>query len=149
MDLEVILLKDIKGKGKKEDVIKVSSGYGNFLIKSKSAKLATDGNVKHLNEEQERRALEEQKHLEEMESLKSKIEKQMLEFQLKSGNDGRIFGSINSKQIAEQMFKQCGINVDKKKIDLKENIKNIGQFSASIKLHKKVSAKIKIVVKSE
>ncbi len=147
--MEVILLKDVKGKGKKEDVIKVSNGYGNFLLKSGAAKVASTGNMNELENIQKERAENEKQHIEEMKNLKSEIETKVLKLTLKSGADGKLFGSINTKQIADQIKIQHKIDVDKKKITLNDSIKNIGVYTIVIKLHKEVSANLKLEVEGK
>ncbi len=147
--MEVILLKDVKGKGKKEDVIKVSIGYGNFLVKSGAAKPATTGNMNELHNIQEQRAEDEKNHVAEMQKLKTELESKNLKLSLKAGVDGKLFGSINSKQIADQIKIQYSITVDKKKVSLTDAIKSTGNYKVKIKLHKEVIAEITVEVEGK
>ncbi len=147
--MEVILLKDVKGKGKKEDIVNVPTGYGNFLLKNGSAKLATNDNLDELSDIQEKRKVEEAQHLENMENLKKEIETKTVVLTLKAGTDGKLFGAINTKQIAEKLQSQHKITVDKKKLTIKDAIKKIGVTEVDVKLHKKVTAKLKVEVKAK
>lgn len=147
--MKVILIKDIRGKGKKGDVIDVATGYGNYLLTSKSAINANTANMKALEAEKEKEELEAQKELEVAKELKEKIEKSPIKLYVKIGESGKPFGSINTKQIADELKKAHQINVDKRKIELEDNINSLGSYEVSIKLHKDVNATIKLQVLEE
>ena len=146
----VILNKDIKGTGKAGDVVKVSDGYArNMLIPKGWATEATEGNVRSLEKQKavaaEKKAQEKaaaQAHAEKIKTLSVTIK-------TKAGDGGKIFGSITSKDIAEQLGKKLNIQVDKRKILLDEPIKTLGITEVEIKLHPKVSTKVKVEVKEK
>ena len=147
--MKVILIKDIRGKGKKGDVIEVATGYGNYLLTSKSAINANTANMKALEAEKEKEEFEAQKELEAAKELKEKIEKSPIKLYVKIGESGKPFGSINTKQIADELKKAYQINVDKRKIELEDNINSLGSYEVSIKLHKDVTATINLQVLEE
>jgi large subunit ribosomal protein L9 len=144
--MKVILLKDVKGSGKKGDVINVSDGHGrNFLIPRGLAKEATSGSV---SEVQHQKASEDKRNaeaLEEAKELKTKIESLKVTFQAKSGEGSKLFGSITNKDVAKMLNQQHGIKVDKKKVKM-DQIKMLGTFKAEIKVHPRVVAKLEIYV---
>ena len=143
----VILLKDVKGTGKAGDVVKVSDGYArNMLIPKGLAKEATQGNVRNLEKQkaiaEEKRAIEKaaaQKKAEELEKI-------TLIVKSKGGENGKLFGSVTSMDIAKALQEQEGITIDKKKIDIPGPIKQAGKSQAVIKLYQDVSAKITVDV---
>jgi|SRR3712207_600379 len=146
--MKVILLKDVKGTGKKGEIKEVSDGYArNFLLKKGVAVEATGANVKELDEKaksKERKALIE---YEEAVLLGKQMENVNIVIEAKSGEGGRLFGSITSKEIAEQLKKQKNIDVDKRKINLDEPIRSLGSRFVEIKIHQKVTTKIRVDVK--
>jgi ribosomal protein L9 len=144
--MKLILIKDVKGKGKKGDVIEVATGYGNYLLTSKHAITANSANLKSLNDELEKQKQEANKEYQEALELKKSIEESPIKLYVKIGESGKLFGSINSKQIADELKKTHGLNVDKRKIDLDENIHSLGNYQVKIKLHKDVIALIDIQV---
>ncbi|CAM4201078.1 MULTISPECIES: 50S ribosomal protein L9 [Saccharibacillus] len=147
--MKVIFLKDVKGQGKKGDVKEVSEGYAqNFLFKNGVAKPATDGNVKTL--ENQHAAEEKRKENEKQEAvdLGKKLEEVTVQIKAKSGEGGRLFGAITSKQIGEALSKQ-GFKVDKRKIELEEPIRTLGVTQVPVKLHKDVKATLKVQVSEE
>ena len=145
--MKVILLKDVKKQGKKDQIIEVSDGYANnFLIKNGLAVKYTETSKNRLSNELEKRALDEKLLINECNVLKEKIEKLTLTFKVKVGKNGKIFGSVSSKQIAEELEKK-GINVDKKTIEINYPIDSLGIHEVDIKLHKSVIAKANIAVK--
>ena len=148
--MKVILKQDIKGVGKKDQIINANDGYArNFLFPKNLAVPADKGNMTNLqskqSSEEHRKALEKQAAIE----TKKKIEEISLKIQVKSGENGKVFGSVTSKEIGENLDKQHKIKVDKKKILLQEPIKNIGTFDIEIKLYDGVNAKLKINVIGE
>lgn len=145
--MKVILLKDVKGQGKKGDVKKVSAGYArNYLLKNNLAVEATPGNLKQL--EAQKRKLDEQAKQEKEEAieLKKALEKITVELKAKSGEGGRLFGSITNKQIADALKKEHGFKIDRRKIELGDPIKSLGVVNVPIKLHPDVQGTVKVHV---
>ena len=143
----VILLKDVKGTGKAGEVVKVSDGYArNMLIPKGLAKEATQGNVRNLEKQ---KALAEEKRAEEKAAAQKKadeLEKITLIVPSKGGENGKLFGSVTTMDIAKALKDQEGITIDKKKIEIPGPIKQAGVSHATIKLYPDVSAKIKVKV---
>lgn len=145
--MKVILIKDVKKQGKKDEIIEVSDGYAeNFLIKNGLAIKYTEGSKKRLEKELDNKALQEDLLIKECKQIKEKLEKLNLTFKVKVGKNGKIFGSISSKQIAEELQKK-GFNIDKKIIEIKNQIDTLGTHIITIKLHKQVQSNLKITVK--
>jgi len=143
----VILLKDVKGTGKAGDVIKVSDGYArNLLIPKGIAKEATEGNVRSL--EKQKALVEEKKELEleKAKELAEKIGTLVVKISIKSGEGGKLFGSITSKDIAEALKEQHHIDIDKKKFLMDSPIKQSGETTVEIKIYHEVNAKLRVVV---
>ena len=137
--MKVIFLKDVKKQGKKGEIKEVADGYGkNFLIKNGYAVLATQTGVKRLNAENEEKRLEENLNIKNCEALKQKFK-----FKVKTGTGDRVFGSISTKSIAEELKKQ-GFDIDKKKIKLDSPLTSLGFHNVQIELHKEVLAQIKV-----
>jgi large subunit ribosomal protein L9 len=145
--MRVIFLQDVKGKGKKGEVKNVSDGYArNFLLKNKLAEEATPGNMKGLEAQQRKSKQLEEQEKEEAVQLKNTIEKLEVTIKAKSGEGGRLFGSITSKQIAEALQKEHGIKVDKRKIELTQPIRSLGYTNVPVKLHLEVTGTVKVHV---
>ena len=148
--MKVILLKDVKGTGKKDEIKEVSDGYArNFLLKKGVAVEANQANMKELDEKsksKERKALIE---YEEAVLLGKQMENVNIQIEVKSGEGGRLFGSITSKEIAEQLKKQKNIDIDKRKILMDEPIRTLDSTLVEIKLHQKVTTKIRVDVKEK
>ncbi len=145
--MEVILLEDVKNVGKKGDVVKVNDGYGrNVLIKKKQALEATG---KNLNDLKLKKANDERiaaENLEAAKELGKKLEQSEITVKIKVGEGGKTFGSVSSKEIAEEVRSQLGFDVDKKKIQLKDAIKVVGTHEVKIKLHQQVTTTLKVNV---
>ncbi len=148
--MKVIFLQDVKGKGKKGEVKNVADGYAhNYLLKNNLAAEANAGNVSQLNAQKKKQEQEAQQVLEEAKQLKAKMEELTVELTAKSGEDGRLFGSVTSKQIAEELKKTHGIKVDKRKIELSDAIRSLGYTNVPVKLHNDVTATVKVHVTAE
>ncbi len=148
--MKVILKSDIKGVGKKDQVINASDGYArNFLFPKNLAVEANAENMSKLKAKQDSNAFKKSQKKEKAEELAERISKILLKIKVKSGANGKIFGGVSSKEIAENLETQYNIKVDKKKIDLKEAIKTLGTFNIDIKLYEGVIAKVKIDIISE
>lgn len=144
--MKVILLKDIKGTGKKGQVIEASDGHArNYLFPRGLAKPATDSSVRELEHQKASADKRKEKELEEAKTLGKQLESISLKFAVKTGEGGKLFGAITSKDIAESLEKQHGIKVDKKKIEL-HPIKSLGTTHAEIKLTQGVHAQVKVEV---
>lgn len=147
--MKVIFQKDVKGQGKKGEVKNVSDGYArNFLLPKGLAVEANAQNLEQLKEEQKKEAQRKEKEKQEAEALKSKLEDMTVTLSSKAGEGGKLFGAVTNKQIADALASK-DIRVDKKKIDLKEPIRTLGYTNVSIKLHPKVTAKVKVHVTEE
>ncbi len=148
--MKVILTEDVKSLGKKGDVVNISDGYArNFILKMKKGVEATAGN---LNDQKLKKANEDkkaEKRLEEAKALGKEIEAGSITIAIKTGEGGKAFGSVSSKEIAAEAQKQLGLEIDKKKIVLREPIKAEGTFEVPVKLHAKVTAKLTVCVKGE
>ncbi|UDM32163.1 50S ribosomal protein L9 [Lentilactobacillus laojiaonis] len=150
--MKVIFLEDVKGKGKRGQVKNVPDGYAqNFLIKNGKAEEASKSAMSQLAGKQRAEKREEAEELKQAQTIKTKLEADntVIELTAKAGNDGRLFGSITSKQIAEALNKQFGIKVDKRKIELHEPIKAAGFTNVPVKLHPEVTAKIRVHVEEK
>ncbi len=141
--MKVILLEDIKKQGKKGEIINIADGYANFLIKNKQAVPATQTGVDRLNKEKAQKKAELEKHIEECEKIKAKLEKEKIKFQVKTGEQDRVFGSVSAKQIATELNNK-GYNIDKKQIKTNTSLSSLGYHNVDIELHKSVIAKIKV-----
>ena len=144
--MKIILIDNVKGTGKKDEVKEVKDGYGSFLIKNKKAVLYSTKSNEVLNTQIKDRNDKEEQLILECTNIKNKLEKDTLEFLVKTGNDGKVFGSISSKQISEELKKK-GYNIDKKLID-RENLNTLGTHIVTINLHKKVVAQLNVVLKA-
>ena len=148
--MKVILLKDVKGTGKKGEMKEVSDGYArNFLLPKKMAVVANNTSVKELDEKNKAQENKAQKEYEAAVELGKKIEELNVVIYSKAGDGGRLFGSITSKDIAEQIKKQHDIQVDKRKVQLDEPRKGLGSRFVEIKIHQKVTTKIRVDVKEK
>lgn len=148
--MKVIFLKDVKGQAKKGEVKEVSEGYAtNFLFKQGIAAPASDGNIKSLSMQKASEQKKKDKEKQDAEELGKLIKSFTLEMKHKTGEGGRLFGSITTKQIAEELQKQKKITVDKRKMQLEDPIKMIGSFTIPIKLHTEVTTTLNVKVSEE
>ena len=142
--MKVILIKDVKGKGKKNDILDMNSGYANFLLRGGLAILATPENIKAVEKEQEEEKIRAEKLLQEMKETKVVIEAEPIKIVVKVGADSRIYGSVNNKQIADTIEAKHGLKVDKRKIILTTPLNTLGEHVVKVQLHKDVTANIKV-----
>lgn len=150
--MKVIFLEDVKGKGKKGEVKNVAIGYAqNFLFKNGLAKEATPGNMKELKAKKQAQAREEEEVHQEAVELKELLENEdnAIEIYTKSAEDGRLFGSVTTKQIAAHVQKQLGVKLDKRKIDMKLPMRSLGSQKIDVKLHSDVTATLTVRVLPE
>lgn len=145
--MKVIFTEDVKGKGKKGEVKNVSDGYArNYLLKNNLAVEATGGNMKALTAQKNKEKQLEQEEVDEAKKLKEQLANLEVELKAKSGEGGRLFGSITSKQIAEELKKTHKIKMDKRKIELDNPIRALGYTNVPVKIHPEVTGTIKVHV---
>jgi large subunit ribosomal protein L9 len=148
--MKVILTQDVKGQGKKDQVIEVSDGYArNFLLPKK---LAVPADNSALNDVKNKEAAKQHKldvEKAEAQAIAEKLKTITVKFEYASGPDKKLYGSVTSKDVAENLKNNHGIDIDKRKITLNENIKSFGSFTADVKLFTGVSGKINILVTSK
>lgn len=148
--MKVIFTQDVKGKGKKGEVKHVSAGYANnYLLKNNLAVEATKGNLKALEAQKQKQDQLEQEEVDKAKKLKDTLAGITVEVKAKSGEGGRLFGSITSKQVAEVLNKTYGYKIDKRKIELNSPIRSLGYTNIPIKLHNEVTGTIKVHVVEE
>jgi len=147
--MQVILVKDVRGKGKKGEVIEVASGYGNYLLSSKQAIEASNANLKSLEDDKQKAQNEALQEIELAEKLKLELETSPIKLYVKIGETGKLFGAINSKQIADELKLKYNIEIDKRKIVLEDNIHSLGSYKVKVKLHKDVTGIINLQVVEE
>lgn len=148
--MKVILTEDVKSLGKKGEIVEVSDGYArNFILKKKKG---VEANSQNLNDLKLKKANEDkiaQEQYEAAQELGKKIEAGEICLAIKMGEGGKAFGSVSSKEIAEAVKEQMGLDIDKKKVQLKETIKTLGTHNVVVKLHPKVTAELKVSVTEE
>lgn len=145
--MEVILLEDVKSLGKKGQIVKINDGYARNYVLPK--KLGLEANAKNLNDlklEKARQAKQAAEELQEAKELAVKVEEKPVKLTMKTGEGGKTFGTISTKEISAEAKKQLGLDIDKKKMKLDEPIKTLGTHIVTVKLHKEVTAKLTVVV---
>ena len=148
--MKIILLQDVKSVGKKGDIIEANDGYArNFLIPKKMGVPANAENMNNLKLQKSNEAKIAQEQLEEAQNFAKELESKEVVLFIKAGEGGKTFGSVSSKEIANAYKEQCGITIDKKKIQLPESIKNFGVYEVKIKLHPKVTGTLKVKVREQ
>ena len=148
--MKVILKADIKGVGKKDEIINASDGYArNYLLPKKLAVEANAENMAKLNNKKEAANYRKDVEKQNAEELAKKLKGIMLKIKVKAGENGKIFGGVTSKEISDNLKSQYNFDIDKKKIELKETIKTLGEFNVSIKLFEGVIANLKVEVISQ
>ena len=145
--MKIILLEDVKNVGKKDEIVDVSDGYArNFLLKKNLGKEASAGNVSALKDSQAKAARIAQEELEAYKKEAEKIGEKTVKIKVKVGDNGKLFGAVSSKEIAEALKDQTGIEVDKKKLKLDDTIKTTGFYEVPVRLHREVTATLKVDV---
>lgn len=145
--MEVILLEDVKSLGKKGQIVKINDGYARNYVLPK--KLGLEANAKNLNDlklEKARQAKQAAEELQEAKELAVKVEEKPVKLTMKTGEGGKTFGTISTKEISAEAKKQLGLDIDKKKMKIDEPIKTLGTHIVTVKLHKEVTAKLTVVV---
>ncbi len=147
--MKVILKADVKALGKKGQVYEVSDGYArNFLFPKGLAVEATSGNLNDLASKKANEEKKKEQEKQEAQTLAAKLSSLSVEIHTKSGEGGRLFGSVTNKEIAEALKASHGINLDRRKLELKEPIKALGTFNVQAKLHPEVTAQFQVHVKA-
>ena len=145
--MTVILLADVKGQGKKNDVIEVSDGYGkNFLIPRKLAKVADAQSLNDVKTKEDARLHRIETERNEAKALAEKLKGLQVKIPATSGADGRLYGAITTKDVSEALAAQFGITIDKKKLVMSELIKTYGKFEVEAKLYTEVVGKVNVLV---
>lgn len=148
--MKVILNADIKGVGKKGDVLNASDGYArNYLLPRKLAVKASEENLAELRQKSEAKRFKKREEVNEALELSKEINGKTITFKVKAGENGRLFGSITSKDIAGEIKKQLGFEIDKKKLVMDEAIKCAGVYNIEVKVYPEVSSKLKVEVIAE
>ena len=148
--MKVILLENVKSLGKKGEIVNVNDGYArNFILPKKLGVEATGKNLNDLKLQKNNEKKVAQENLDAAKELAAELSAGKVELAIKVGEGGRTFGSVSSKEIAVAVKDQMQLDIDKKKIQLKESIKSLGTHIVTVKLHPKVSAELKVVVKEE
>lgn len=145
--MKVVLLEDVKGHGKKGELVNVSDGYArNFLFPKKLAKEANAQAMNELKNAESAKAFKIQTETEAAKKSAARLEGKSIQIAAKAGKEGRLFGSVTAKEIAEEIKKQYNVIVDKRKITLEGDIKQFGTFPCEVKLYTGISAKMNVVV---
>lgn len=145
--MKVILLEDVKSLGKKDEIVNVNDGYArNFILPKKLGLEATPANLNALKlQKANEKKLEEERYQEAL-ATKAKIEAMKVEMKVKVGDNGKLFGAISSKEVAAEVSAKYGIEIDKKKLQLADGMKSLGEYTCKVKLHPKVAADLKVVL---
>nr|WP_300092878.1 50S ribosomal protein L9 [Sedimentibacter sp.] len=145
--MKVILLEDVKNVGKKGSIINAKDGYArNFLFPKNLAIEATDVNLKNLENAKKQKEAKEKEAFEEAKRLEEKLMQITIVIKTKTGENGKLFGSITTKELAEILEKEHGFEFDKKKLELDDAIKSVGEYFVKVRLHPMVNAKVKVIV---
>ena len=148
--MKVILLEDVKSLGKKGDIVNVSDGYArNLIIPKKLGVEATAGNLNALRNQKARLEKQEAENLAAAKAMKERIENSRISVKIKVGDNGKVFGSVSSKEIADASKTQLGLEIDKKKLIMDGPIKELGESEVGVRLHRDVTAKLKVNVEKE
>lgn len=148
--MKIILLQDVKTLGKKGDIIEANDGYArNYILPKKIGVEATAKNLNDLKLQKANVAKVAQEQLEAAQNLAKDLETKEIIVRMRAGEGGRAFGSVSSKEIATAFKEQCGIEIDKKKIQMEETIKNFGVYKVNVKLHTKVTGVLTVKVQEK
>ncbi len=145
--MKLILLEDVKSVGKKGDLINASEGYAkNFLLPKKLAVEATKSNLNDYELKQKADAKRRQEELEKAQEIAAALKDKVVTIKVKTGGNGKLFGSVTNKEVADAIVEQTKLEIDKKKVSIGDPIKMVGERTAVVKLHPKVSAEVTIKI---
>ena len=145
--MELILTQDVENLGERNDIVTVKNGYGrNFLIPQGLATIATASKKKHALEIKKQQSAKAMKMIADMQAIADNLASKTLKVGAKAGTSGKLFGSVTNIQLADAIKKQFDIDIDRRKIKLKEEIKSLGTYKAAVELHREVSANIEFEV---
>lgn len=148
--MKVILQQDVKSLGNKGDVVDVSDGYArNYLFPRKFALEASSGNLKEVKAKKELLKKRQQQEIDKAEQLKEKLANTLITLTTKAGENGKLFGSVTSKEIATVLQSKHGIKIDKRKIDMPEPIKSLGSYGVKVKIHPQVHGELTVKITAE
>lgn len=148
--MKVILLQDVKSLGKKGEIVNVNDGYArNFILPKKLGLEANGKNMNDLKLQKNNEAKVAKEHLEAAKELAKQLEAGKVEVAIKVGEGGKVFSSVSNKEIAAEVKKQLGLEIDKKKVQLKDALKTLGTHKVPVKLHPEVTAEVTVEVKEE
>ena len=148
--MKLILLEDVKGVGKKGDVVNKNDGYAlNFLIPKKLAVEATKSNINDLELKKKADERRKKEEYEEAKELGEKLKDKIVKVSVKAGESGKVFGSVTNKEISAALLQQTGIDIDKKKITFNDPIKMVGRRTVKVKLHPKVTVELTVEISGE
>ncbi len=148
--MKVILTQDVKNQGVKGQVIEVSDGYArNYLLPQGLAEEASKTKLKEIQEKNLREARKKDKEREDAEKLKAQLHGKTVEIKVKTGGNDKLFGAVTSKEIADSIQEKFNIKIDKKKVDITETIKHLGEYSIKIKIYPSVQAELNLVITAE
>lgn len=148
--MKLILLEDVKGVGKKGDIVNKNDGYAiNFLIPKKLAVEATNANLNDLELKKKSEAKRKKEELEEAQKLGAELNDKVVKVKVKAGENGKVFGSVTNKEIASALLEQTGLDIDKKKISFDDPIKMVGRRIVKVKLHPQVTVELTVEIAGE
>ena len=148
--MKLILLEDVKGVGKKGDVVNKNDGYAlNFLIPKKLAVEATKSNINDLELKKKADERRKKEEYEEAKELGEKLKDKIVKVSVKAGENGKVFGSVTNKEISAALLQQTGIDIDKKKITFNDPLKMVGRRTVKVKLHPKVTVELTVEIAGE
>lgn len=148
--MKLILLEDVKGVGKKGDIVNKNDGYAiNFLIPKKLAVEATNANLNDLELKKKSEAKRKKEEFEEAQRLGAELNDKVVKVKVKAGENGKVFGSVTNKEIASALLEQTGIDIDKKKISFDDPIKMVGRRIVKVKLHPQVTVELTVEIAGE
>ena len=144
--MKVVLLQDVKSIGKKDQLVNVSDGYArNFLFPRKLAKEATQGAINDVKTKESAKAHHKQEEINAANEVKAKIDGKIVALKAKAGKEGKLFGAVTSKDVAAEIKKQLGVDIDKKKLVM-DDIKLFGSYECAVKIYPEITAKITVKV---